>query len=76
MNVNKSVFLNNKKLTSIDIKFNQINGSFNCSNNNLETLEGCPKIVKEKVKIWLEKEKLLNIIKNEELNKNKSSNKI
>ena len=46
VNVNESVNLTCKKLKKLPFQFNEINGSFWCSNNNLESLEGCPKIVK------------------------------
>ena len=48
VNVNDNVNLNHKGLESIDVKFNEINGNFLCSNNRLKTLEGCPKIVNGK----------------------------
>ena len=44
VNVNKSVDISNYKLKSIDIKFNEINGLFDCSFNQLSSLEGCPNI--------------------------------
>ena len=34
------------KMNKLPLKFNKVNGSFDCSNNNLETLEGSPKYVK------------------------------
>ena len=34
------------KMSKLPLKFNKVNGSFDCSNNNLETLEGSPKYVK------------------------------
>ena len=45
VNVNGSVNLARKKLKSIDVKFNQINGWFSCAFNHLTSLEGCPEIV-------------------------------
>ncbi len=36
------VLLNKKELTAIDVKFNLVQGHFNCSNNKLSSLEGCP----------------------------------
>jgi hypothetical protein len=33
-------------MSELPLKFNKVNGSFDCSNNNLETLEGSPKYVK------------------------------
>ena len=46
VNVNQNVFLFNKQLNSIDLKFNIINGDFWCSGNNLTSLKGCPNIIK------------------------------
>jgi len=43
-NVNGDVRLN-KCVEKLPVKFGKVTGSFNCSNNNLITLEGCPKIV-------------------------------
>ena len=45
VNVNENVYLNNKNLKSIDVKFNIIHGDFDCSTNCLTSLNGCPKIV-------------------------------
>ena len=45
INVNGNVIINNYNLKSIPFKFNKINGSFNCSHNQLESLKGCPEIV-------------------------------
>ena len=33
------------RINKIHIQFNKVNGYFNCSNNQLTSLEGCPKIV-------------------------------
>jgi len=33
-------------MSELPLKFNKVNGNFDCSNNNLETLEGSPKYVK------------------------------
>jgi len=35
-----------RKIKKLPIKFNNVNGSFDCANLELETLEGCPRIVK------------------------------
>ena len=36
VNVNESVNLTKKKIKKIEVKFNEINGDFNCSNNKLK----------------------------------------
>ena len=43
VDVHGNVDLYNKSLKNIPIKFNTINGFFNCSVNNLTSLEFCPK---------------------------------
>ena len=45
IDVNDSVYLHSKRLSKLPLKFNRINGYFNCSHNNLTSLEGCPKEV-------------------------------
>ena len=45
VNVNSCVHLFKKKLKNIKVKFNEINGYFNCNMNELKSLEGCPNIV-------------------------------
>jgi len=45
VNVTGSVILRSKGLTKIPWKFGYINGSFDCSYNELESLENCPEIV-------------------------------
>lgn len=45
VDVNGNVWLTDKKLTTIDVQFNIVNGHFNCSLNQLTTLKGCPKTV-------------------------------
>ena len=45
VNVNNNVDLYNRNLKSIDIKFNHVTGWFDCSENELTSLEGCPNIV-------------------------------
>lgn len=38
-----NVNLNGKQLSSIDVQFNTVNGNFDCHDNNLTSLKGCPK---------------------------------
>lgn len=45
IDVNGNVYLYYKGFTKIPLKFNKVSGSFICSNNNLISLEGCPKEV-------------------------------
>ena len=45
IDVNGTVYLYHKGLTNIPLKFNKVSGSFICSNNNLISLDGCPKEV-------------------------------
>jgi len=42
VDVNGSVNLSGKDLTKLPLKFGKVSGYFNCHNNNLITLEGCP----------------------------------
>ena len=42
IDVNSMVYLYNKKLTKLPLKFNKIGGGFYCYNNKLTTLEGSP----------------------------------
>jgi hypothetical protein len=42
IDVNDSVYLHNKGLTKLPIKFNKINGYFDCSRNELASFEGSP----------------------------------
>ncbi len=42
VNVNGSVWLGKLDLTEIPIPFGQINGDFDCSNNQLTSLKNCP----------------------------------
>ena len=37
------VNLDNMKLTELPLTFNKVTGSFDCVNNNLTSLKGCPK---------------------------------
>lgn len=46
VDVDGDVSLEKKKLKYIPVQFNKINGKFNCSDNQLMSLEGCPKEVK------------------------------
>ncbi len=45
IDVNGYVYLSNKGLTKLPLKFNKVNGDFYCGYNQLKTLEGCPKEV-------------------------------
>jgi len=45
VNVNGTVDISFKKLSRIPVSFGVVKGDFNCSNNELETLAGCPKTV-------------------------------
>jgi hypothetical protein len=42
VNVNDNVYLYNKRLESIPLNFNTVNGHFDCSWNHLTSLKGCP----------------------------------
>ncbi len=42
VDVDGDVYLYNKRLESIPLNFNTVNGYFNCGNNNLTSLKGCP----------------------------------
>ncbi len=44
VDVNGSVNLHGKNLSSIDIQFNNVRGFFDCNNNKLTSLHNCPKI--------------------------------
>ena len=45
IDVNGNVDLSYMGLTKIPLKFNKVNGWFDCSYNKLTSLEGCPKEV-------------------------------
>jgi hypothetical protein len=45
IDVQGSVYLLAKGLSSIPLRFNKVTGYFNCSTNKLTSLEGCPKEV-------------------------------
>lgn len=42
IDVNGDVYLSNKKLKKIPLKFNKVSGNFYCSNNSLISLKNCP----------------------------------
>jgi hypothetical protein len=45
IDVDGDVDLSYKKLSKLPVKFGKVTGDFMCDNNQLTTLEGCPKIV-------------------------------
>ena len=45
VSVNGSVIISDRELTKIPLKFRRVNGVFNCNNNQLTSLEGCPNYV-------------------------------
>jgi len=45
INVDGNVWLDNKNLTKLPLKFNNVTGSFNCLGNKLTSLIGCPNYV-------------------------------
>jgi hypothetical protein len=45
IDVEGNVFLYSRNLTKLPLKFNKVDGYFNCSSNRLTNLEGCPKEV-------------------------------
>ena len=45
IDVDDDVYLSNKSLTKLPLKFNRVSGIFDCSNNKLTTLEGSPREV-------------------------------
>jgi hypothetical protein len=45
IDVNDSVNLSNYSLTELPLTFNVVTGDFECSDNNLTTLKGCPRWV-------------------------------
>lgn len=45
VDINESVYLNNRKISEIPFQFGVIKGNFTCSNNTLTSLKGCPKEV-------------------------------
>jgi hypothetical protein len=42
IDVDNSVYLRNLGLTKIPLRFRNVTGNFDCSNNHLTNLEGCP----------------------------------
>ena len=49
LDVDGDVDLSNKELGKLPFNFGKVSGYFDCSDNQLETLEGAPKIVKGKI---------------------------
>jgi len=47
IDVNGHVLLTDMNLIELPLKFNIINGVFNCARNELTSLEGCPKEIKD-----------------------------
>ena len=45
IDVDGGVYLSYRELDKIPLKFNKVSRSFDCSHNQLTTLEGCPKYV-------------------------------
>jgi hypothetical protein len=45
IDVDDNVYLNNRNLSIIPLKFGKVSGYFSCYNNNLTSLEGCPEKV-------------------------------
>ena len=45
IDVNGSVYLNDKNLTELPLKFNKVGGDFDCSGNFITSLLRCPKEV-------------------------------
>jgi hypothetical protein len=43
IDVNGNVFLYKKGLTELPLSFNKVTGNFDCGENNLTTLKGCPR---------------------------------
>lgn len=43
VNVNEDVYLQGAELINIPIQFGEVRGNFNCSENSLLSLQGCPK---------------------------------
>lgn len=46
ISIDNNVILDERKLTAIPFKFKEVGGAFDCSNNQLRTLKGCPEVVK------------------------------
>ena len=45
IDISGGVFLDRKKLEYLPVRFNYVSGSFNCSDNKLKSLEGCPQTI-------------------------------
>ena len=45
IDVDGDVYLFNKGLTELPLKFNKVNGIFDCDDNKLTSLEGCPQTI-------------------------------
>ena len=45
IDVDGNVYISNLDLSKLPLKFNIVHGSFDCSYNNLTTLDGSPKVV-------------------------------
>ena len=45
IDVDGNVFINGFDMYELPLKFNNVTGGFNCNDNNLTTLKGCPKSV-------------------------------
>ena len=45
IDVDDNVWLNNRDLVEFPLTFNRVSGYFNCGDNNLTSLKGCPKWV-------------------------------
>ena len=60
VDVNSRVDLSFKDLKDVPIKFNKIEGDFNCGWNNLTNLQGCPKVVNGY--FYCNKNKLTNLL--------------
>ena len=43
VDVDGDVYLSFKKLSKLPLNFGKVSGSFNCYDNDLGTLKGCPK---------------------------------
>ena len=47
IDVDDNVNISGEKLKKIPVKFNNVNGCFDCGNNELISLKGCPAIIKD-----------------------------
>ena len=45
IDVNGTVYLDSRNFKELPLKFRNVTGNFNCANNGLTSLEGCPKSV-------------------------------